>query len=369
MKVPFIDLTRLDSKIFSEIEERIRGFIRTGQYILGENLSSLEREVAMYYDAKYGVGVNSGTDALFVALRTIGINKGDKVITTPFTFYATVSTIMQCGASPIFVDIREDTLNIDEEQVISKITSYGNEIKAIVVVHLYGNPSNLTRIIEYAKSNGIKVIEDQAQSFGAMHKGRKMWGDIVALSFFPTKILGAFGDAGMLLTNDGNIYEKARRFRVYNQIGRYRYTLPVGINSRLDEIQAIILRIKLKYIKTFLEWRKEKYEYYKNALSDYVKFIEVNEGDEPVWNYCVIMTEKRDKIIKLFEERGIGYSIYYPNPLHLEKPLMELFGYKMGDFPIAERISKKVLAIPFFSEITKKEQDYVIDTIKEAIDS
>ena len=333
---------------------------------MGKNCKAFEEEIAKFLDVKNAVTLNSGTDALHLALRALDIGAGDEVITVAFTFVATTEAIGIVGAKPVFVDIDPDTFNIDVNEIESKITP---KTKAILPVHLYGQPCNMDVIMDIAKRHDLFVIEDACQAIGAEYKGKKVgtFGDIGCFSFYPTKNLGTMGDGGLAVTNSE--FLKNRMIALRNHGGAIRYYHDeIGVNSRLDEIQAAILRVKLPYIDKWNKLRREHAAYY-NELFKNAEGIETpKELDN---TYCVyhqytIKVQNRDEVHKLLQENGIGAMIYYPIPLHLQK-VHKYLGFTEGYLPKTEKNTKLVLSLPMFAEITKEEQETVAKTVIECV--
>lgn len=349
---PFIDLKAQYKDIKEEILTCINQILESSHYILGENVKKFEEEVKSFLGVKNAIGVASGTDALHLALRALEIDKGDEVITTPFTFFATVEAILYVGAKPVFVDIENDTYNIDPNKIEEKITS---RTKAILPVHLFGCPANMKRINEIARKYGLRVIEDAAQAFGAKIENKRVgsFGDIGCFSFYPSKNLGCFGDGGMVVTDDSEIAEKIRILRNHGSRGRYIHE-KIGLNSRLDEIQAGVLRIKMKYIEQYNEQRRKKAELYTKLLSEYVVTPKEPENAYHVYHLYSIRSSFRDKIKDTLLKHGIPSVVYYPIPIHLQKAV-NFLGYKEGDFPCAEAISREILSLPMYPELPDEE--------------
>ncbi|MEN2995275.1 MAG: DegT/DnrJ/EryC1/StrS family aminotransferase [Thermodesulfovibrio sp.] len=349
---PFIDLKKQYSNIKEEILRCINEILESSHYILGENVKAFEEEVKSYLGVSEAIGVASGTDALHLALKALDIGEGDEVITTPFTFFATVEAILYVGAKPVFVDIEKDTYNIDSEKIEEKITP---RTKAIIPVHIFGAPADMLKINEIAKKYSLKVIEDAAQAFGAGIGNKKVgsFGDIGCFSFYPSKNLGCFGDGGMVVTNNLEIANKIRILRNHGSLGRYIHET-VGLNSRLDEIQAGILRIKLKYIDKYNEQRRKKAFLYTKFLTNFVTTPKEKENHYHVYHLYSIRSPYRDKIKETLAKYNIPSVVYYPVPLHLQKALRFL-GYKEGDFPVSEAVSKEILSLPIYPEIPEDE--------------
>lgn len=337
----------------------------SGQYILGEKGKQLERLIAQYVGASYGLGVANGTDALQLSLQALSIGPGDEVITTPFTFIATGEAIAQVGARPIFVDIEEETYNIDPAQIEDAVTE---NTKAIIVVHLYGQAARMKEIMEIAKTHNLKVIEDACQAIGTEYDGKRVGaiGDIGCFSFFPSKSLGAFGDAGLIVTNQKMLYEKMSRLRNHGSEKKYHHSL-IGMNSRLDELQAAILLVKLNHLDDFLDKRREIARRYTESLTNYLKTPLIVEDREHTFHQYCIELENRDELALKLESSGIDSAIYYPIPLHLQKAFQHLH-YNEGDFPISEKISNRILALPISPMLSAEKQDYIITTVKEFLE-
>ncbi len=359
MIVPQIDLVKQHKDLRTEIFRVFEDILSSGRFILGRYVEEFERKAAEYLNVRYGVGVNSGTDALVIGLRSVGIGRGDKVITTTFSFFATVESIMLVGAEPVLVDIDERTFNISVEDVKSKMSE---GIKAIIAVHLFGQMAE----VEKLKFEGVHLIEDAAQAFGAMRNGIKAgsFGDVGAFSFYPTKNLSALGDGGLITTNIPEVYKNAKSLRVHGSYNEKYKHENIGYNSRLDEIQAAFLLVKLRYIDEWNRKRNEIAKIYDEELKDFVMIPYVLEGNFHIYHQYTIRTDARDKLAEHLRKNGIGVSIYYPIPLHLQKPLREL-GYKEGEFPVAEKISKEVLSIPIYPEMEEWQVEFVISKIKE----
>jgi len=360
--VKLLDLTRQYEKIGEEIEGAALRVLRSGRYIGGEEVSSFEHEVAEYCGVKYAVGVSSGTDALLLSLMGIGVKAGDEVITSPFTFIATAETCLLLGAKPVFVDVDYETFNINPDLIEEKVTE---KTKAIVPVHLFGQMADMDPILKIAKKYNIAVIEDAAQSIGASINGSPAcsWGDMGCLSFFPSKNLGCCGDGGMVLTNNEELAKKIRMLREHGSEKKYHHTL-VGTNARLDALQAAILRVKLKHVNEWAEARRRNAEFYNKNLTDRVgKPVEKN-GFYHVYNQYTIVTDYRDELVRYLDEKGIQSAIYYPVALHLQEVFGSL-GYREGDFPVSEELSRKVLSLPIYPELTPEEQEYVVSAVNE----
>lgn len=371
MKIPMVDLTREYKEFKNEIDNAVISVMDRCNFILGEDVSKFEDEFAKLNGSKYAISVASGTDALRIAIIASGVKPGDEVITTPFTFIATTETISQSGAKIVFADIDEETYNIDPKSIEEKIT---HKTKAIIPVHLYGYPADMKNIIEIAQKYNLKIIEDCAQAFTAKISINGEWkfvgsiGTCGTFSFFPAKNLGAYGDGGLITTNNEEIAQTIKMLRNHGSRERYIHEIE-GFNSRLDTIQAAILRVKLKNILKLTEMRNNIAKKYAERLKNVCKVPEVKDGYYHSFNYYTIKFESkeiRDKVSKHLNENGVANQIYYPIPLHLQKAYSYL-GYKKGDFPIAEKISEKVLSLPMFPQLKEDEIEYITSKIKEAL--
>ena len=361
MKIPFIDLQSQYQSYKQEIDLAIHAVLDSSQYIMGPAVKELELNLAKYTGAKHAVACASGTDALLIALLAIGIKPGDEIITTPFTFISSSEVISQLGAVPVFVDIEEDTYNINANKIEDKIT---NRTKAIIPVSLYGQTADMDLINEIANRNNLLVIEDAAQSFGALYKGNKSCNlsQIGCTSFFPSKPLGCYGDGGALFTSDDEFAEKARIFIAHGSKKRYVHEV-IGLNGRIDTIQAAIVGVKLKYFDDELQKRKSIGNRYINLLKDkQLKLPVIREGRTSVFAQFTVQSDKRDKLMQLLNENDVPTAIHYPTPLHLQKCYQSL-NYKDGDFPISEKASKEVFSLPMSPFLTEKQQDFIVDLL------
>lgn len=362
MNVPFLNLAAQYEPLKAELLAAVEKTLAGGHYILGPNVTALEQEIAAFTDTKFGVGVNSGSDALTLALRALGIGPGDQVITTPFTYIAPAESIYQMGAKIVFADIDPRTFNLDPNDVARKITP---RTKAIIPVHLFGQAAPLDEILALAEKHGIAIVEDCAQAIGAKYRGKSVgsFGQIGCFSFYPTKNLGADGDGGMIVTNDEAIAKKLKMLRVHGIERRYFHDLH-GFNSRLDELQAAILRVKLPHLNSWNARRAEIAGRYATGLAGLPLALPVTaDGNTHVFHVFAILTEQRDALQKYLGDNGVPTIIYYPQPLHLQKVYTDL-GYKLGDFPVAEKISEKILPLPMYPELTNEHVDHVIKTIR-----
>lgn len=365
--IPILDLKRQYNQIGSEIEKEVVDVLRSGSYILGPHNKALEADLADYIGVKHTVALNSGTDALHLALRALDIGPGDEVITVAFTFVATTEAIGIVGAKPVFVDIDADTFNIDVEKIEKAITP---KTKAILPVHLYGQPCNMDVIMDIAGRYNLYVIEDCCQAIGAKYKDKMVgsFGDVGCFSFFPTKNLGAMGDGGLLTTNSQSVKDRVVALRNHGGAVRY-YHDEIGVNSRLDEIQAAILRVKFKHIDEWNKKRRENAYRYNELFSNYEDIQTPTELDN---SYCVyhqytVKVPNRDEVHKLLQDAGIGAMLYYPVPLHLQK-VHEYLGVKQGALPVTEHNTTLVMSLPMFPELTHEEQKTVAETVISCIE-
>jgi dTDP-4-amino-4,6-dideoxygalactose transaminase len=355
VSVPFIDLPRQYRAIKDEIDGAVGRVIESGQFILGTEVAAFEREMAAYCHAAHGVGVANGTDALRLALEALGVRSGDEVITSPFTFVATAEMVSQTGARPVFADIEADGYGLDPLDTARKITS---RTKAIIPVHLYGDPAPMEPLMKLADAHGLAVIEDAAQSIGAESDGRRTGsiGHVGCFSFFPTKNLGAYGDAGFVTTNDPALAERLGMLRQHGQRQRYVHEM-LGFSSRLDEIQAAILRVKLRHLDTWTDARRAHARRYRQLLAGTpVQLPPEREGDRGVYHLFTIETPRRDELQTYLADAGIRTAIHYPVPLH-RQPLYR--GLGTGPLPNSERASRQVLSLPLFPELRPDELETV----------
>jgi len=364
MSIELIDLVTQYRTIQPEIDKAVRQVLETGQFILGANVAQLEHEVANYLGVKCAVGVASGTDALILSLRALGIGPGDEVIIPTYTFFATAEAVVLVGATPVLVDIEADTYCLDVRQAAERITA---RTKAIMPVHLYGHPADMKSLFEVAGAYGLKVIEDNAQAFGAEYGGRKTGslGDVGCLSFFPSKNLGAFGDGGMVVTNDGEVAERVRIFGTHGWRKKY-YPEVIGTNSRLDELQAAILRVKLRYVDKWNERRRDLARQYTQQLSSLsIAVPKEYPQARSVYHLYIIRVKERERVRRFLQAEGIASAVYYPQPLHLTEPFRNQ--YKPGDFPMAEQASEETVALPLYPEMSSEQVDEVVKAIRQAV--
>ena len=395
MNIPLLNLKRQYKNIEEEVNASVLECFKNAQYIMGENVKEFEKEIANKIGVKHAITVGNGTDALIIALKSLGIKEGDEVITTDYTFFATAEAIRFVGATPVFCDVELDTYNIDPSQMEEKIT---DKTKAIVCVHLFGNACKMDEINDIAKRHNLYVVEDAAQAINSQYNGKNVGnlGDVACFSFFPTKNLGCFGDGGMITTNDDDLATIIKALKVhgsgengmkayailndeevevveqnsgdntvYNPLKYYNYL--IGHNSRLDEIQAAILRIKLKHLDEYTENRRSISHGYIEALKDTSLVMPTEtEGGKHVFHLFILQSENREEIESKLKEKDIATGTYYKVPMHLQKAFNDL-GYKKGDFPNAEYLSERTFAIPLFPEMNDEEREYIINSIKEIV--
>lgn len=394
MNIPLIDLKAQYKSIAEDLDRVTKEVLSSANYIMGKNVTEFEKEFAEYIGVKHAISVGNGTDALVIALKSLGIGSGDEVITAAFTYFASAEAISAVGATPVFVDVEKDTFNIDPTKIEEKITK---KTKAIIPVHIFGQGARMDEINKIAKKYNLKTVEDAAQAVGSKYKGKMIGtlGDAACFSFFPTKNLSCAGDGGMIVTNDDNIAIVARALRthgsgengqkafnflnnikeevevsnegddtVYNPLKYYNYL--IGFNSRLDAIQAAILRVKLPYLDKWNKRRREIAKIYDEKLknSNVVTPI-VDKENETIYHQYVLQCENREAMLNKLKEKGVATGVYYPVPLHLQKVYKDL-GYKEGDMPVAEYLSHRTFAIPVYPELTEQEINYIVESIIQA---
>jgi dTDP-4-amino-4,6-dideoxygalactose transaminase len=370
MHVPLLDLTRQYAGLADRMEATIREVVQSQRFILGPVVDAFEREVATELGVTHAVGCASGTDALLLSLRALDVAPGDEVVTSPFTFFATAGAIHNVGARPVFADIEPDTFNLDPEAAALAITP---RTRALLPVHLFGQMAPMVDFRSVADRAGVALIEDAAQAIGARQRtyaGDSITtgslGDTCALSFFPTKNLGAFGDAGMVLTNDDATAERLRKLRVHGGRQMYHHE-EVGYNSRLDAMQAAVLSVKLPYLRGWSEARRAHARFYDEGLAglDGVVTPRVRPENESIVNQYTIRVRdgRRDDLQRFLGERGVGSGVYYPVPLHLQECFSHL-GYVEGDFPVSEQAAREVLSLPVFPELAESELAYVVESVR-----
>jgi dTDP-4-amino-4,6-dideoxygalactose transaminase len=365
--IPFLDLSAQTERLRPELDAAIARVLDSGQFVMGREGKQLEAELASYLGARFAVGLNSGTDALVVGLRALGVQPGDEVITTPFSFIATASAISLVGARPVFVDVRPDTFNLDPALIERRVT---DRTRAILPAHLYGQACDMEPILEIARRRGLRVLEDAAQAIGAVYRGRRAGslGDAAAFSFYPTKNLGALGDAGMLVTDDAEVAERAALLRNHGQRGEYAYDA-LGYNSRLDELQAAMLRVKLPHVDEWNAGRRAVAQAYTKrlaAVAGVTTPFEALDVEHVYHQYTVRIAEGlRDRVRKDLERAGIASRVYYPHPLHT----LELYGAARGSLPVAEALAREALSLPIWPELALEDVEHVTRALGAALRS
>ncbi|MBD3676556.1 MAG: DegT/DnrJ/EryC1/StrS family aminotransferase [Planctomycetaceae bacterium] len=368
--VPLIDLAAQYTPIADEVMQTVTEVFSSQRFVLGDEVSALENEIADYVDARYAIGCASGTDALILALMALDIGPGDEVITSPFTFFATASSIHRVGAKPVFVDIKHETFNLDPDQVEAAITEH---TKAIMPVHIFGQCAEMDPLWRIAVKHGLHIVEDAAQAIGAKYRGRcaGVLGTIGCFSFFPTKNLGGAGDGGMITTDDKELANRMLRLRVHGDVGGYDHQ-EVGLNSRLDALQAAVLRIKLRHLEDWSTGRRTNSEKYRElfeqfGLDGYYERPAIFADRKHVFNQYTVRVPHghRDAVVKYLRDRQVGCGIYYPKPLHLQT-CFEYLGYQEGDLPISEQACHEVMSLPIFAELTDAQLETVAQTLCDA---
>ncbi len=362
MTVPQLDLSAQYASLRQELEAAVLGVLRSQRFVLGQEGEALEREICCYTGAAHAVACGSGSDALLLALRALDIGPGDEVITTPFTFVATAAAIQRLGARPVFADVEADSLNLDADQVARRINS---RTRAIVAVHLYGRLAGVEELAAIAAGCRIPLVEDAAQALGARREGRMagVFGAVGCYSFYPTKNLGGAGDGGMMVTGDERLARRLRRLRHHGAEEPYRYA-EVGLNSRLDEIQAAVLRVKLRRLEAWNAARRRHAGHYNRLLAGVVRTPEL-AGEAHIFHQYVIRTPERSRLRRHLGDRGVGTALYYPEPLHLQ-PAFAGLGHQPGDFPNAEAAAREALALPMYPELEPEAIEYVAASIRES---
>ncbi len=362
-KLQMVDVVGQYQNIKTEIDSAIHTVLDSGQFINGKEVGEFECETAGYLGVKYALGCASGTDALQIAMMALGIGPGDEVVTTPFTFVATAETIAILGAKPVYVDIQPETFNIDPGRIEAAITA---RTKAIIPVHLYGQPADMDPLMEIAKRKNIPVIEDCAQAMGASYKAKKVGGigRIGCISFFPSKNLGCFGDGGMMVTDDKDLAEKMKVVAAHGSRTRYYHDV-LGVNSRLDTIQAAILKVKLRHLEEFNAARQRAAGRYDDLLRGTpVTPPEVAHYGQHIFHQYTIRAPRRDALAEFLKSKGIPHAVYYPVPLHLQKAFA-MSGGRTGDFPVTEKAAAEVLSLPMHTELTTDQQEFITSAIRE----
>lgn len=363
LNVPFLDLQAQHGPLRSELAEVISEVIESGAFAGGPFVDAFEKDFANFCDCEHAIGVGNGTDALWLALLACGIGRDDEVITVPNTFIATAEAISFCGARPVFVDVDERTYTMDPAALEKALTV---KTKAIIPVHLFGQPADMDPILEFARDRGLRVIEDAAQAHGAEYRGCKAGslGDIGCFSFYPGKNLGAFGEAGAVVTNDQELAEKVRILRDHGQVRKYRHAV-VGWNCRMDGIQGAVLRVKLRHLAEGNRKRRAHAAYYERVLSDLDEVILPFAADyaEHIYHIYAIRVQERDRVLQALQSEGIGCGIHYPTPIHLQEAYRSL-GYRPGAFAVAERTSDELLSLPMFPELTQAQLTRVTEVLE-----
>lgn len=367
MNVPLLDLKAQYRSIKAEVQSVIETVCEEQGFVLGPRVADFEKATAQYIGSRYAVGCASGSDALLLALMALGVKAGDEVITVPFTFFATAGAISRLGAKPVFVDIEPHSFNMDPNLIERAVTS---RTKAIIPVHLFGQCADMQAINEQAKRKHIRVIEDACQAIGADRQGKRAGrlADVGCFSFFPTKNLGGFGDGGLMTTDDSALADTLSMLRVHGSRVRYLHEA-VGINSRLDALQAAVLHVKLKHLDQWTEGRRRNAERYQRLfaqekLFEHVHLPVTTSGNFHVYNQYTVRVRQRDELRNFLKEKGVGSEVYYPLPMHLQNCYRDL-GHQKGSFPVSERAAEEVLSLPIYAELTEDQQAYVVQTIRE----
>jgi dTDP-4-amino-4,6-dideoxygalactose transaminase len=366
MKVPFLDLKAHHAPLLEKFNRAIREVIESNAFAGGPFVERFEKEFAAYCGSKYAIGVGNGTDALWLTLLALGIGEGDEVITVPNTFIATVEAIAYCKARPVFVDVHEDTFTMNPAELERRLTK---KTKAIIPVHLFGQPADMDPILDFARAHGLFVIEDAAQAHDAEYKGRKAgtMGDAGCFSFYPGKNLGAFGEAGAVVTDDLELRKQIQVLRDHGQPRKYCHTL-MGWNCRMDGIQAAVLSIKLRHLQVANLLRREHAVQYNQAFSGIDEVATPFEANyaRHVYHIYAIRVQERDEVRRFLEEKGIGCGVHYPIPIHLQEACRNL-GYTAGAFPVAENLAEEFLSLPMFPELTEEQIEYVARCVSETV--
>jgi dTDP-4-amino-4,6-dideoxygalactose transaminase len=359
--IPLVGLFDQYLQIKPEVDKAIEKVISSTQFVGGAELRAFEEEFAAFCEVESCVGVANGTDAIYLALRALGIGKGDEVITVSHTFIATTEAITLTGATPVFIDIKEDTVLMDPSLIEAAITE---KTKAIIPVHLYGQTCEMDQILDIAWRHGLKVVEDAAQAHGARWKGKRAGsiGDVACFSFYPGKNLGAFGDAGGVVSNDQNLIERLRVIANHGSVTKYTHECE-GVNSRLDGLQAAILRVKLRRLDEWNAQRRSHAAFYVEALRDLdLTPVSVHPDAEPVWHLFVVRTTEREELQKRLSENGIATGIHYPTPLHLQ-PAYAYLEIPPGSLPVTELVSGEIVSLPMYPELTRSQLEAVVTAL------
>lgn len=366
MKVPFLDLAAQHAPLREELDRAIAAVIDDGAFAGGPFVADFEKDFATFCETRQAIGVANGTDALWLALLACGVGPGDEVITVPSTFMATAEAITYCGAKPVFVDVDENTYTMDPTHLGEAVS---RRTKAIIPVHLFGQPADLDPILEFGRAHGLRVIEDSAQAHGATYKGRRAGSlaDVGCFSFYPGKNLGALGEAGAVVTNDEQLSDKIKVFRDHGQTRKYHHDV-VGWNCRMDGIQGAVLKVKLKRLEHGNERRRRHAKRYDDALRDLEDVIRPTVADYavPVYHIYAVRVPERDAVLQHLEERGVACGIHYPTPVHLQ-PAYASLGYSRGSFPVAERTASEFLSLPMYPELKPDQVDFVAECVRDAV--
>ena len=366
MNIPLLDLRAQFAGIREEVNRELARVIESQRFILGEEVELFEREIAAYCGVEHAIGCASGSDALLLALVAQGIGAGDEVLTAPFSFFATAGEIVHAGARPVFADIDRATFNLAPECAAAALREHP-KIRAILPVHLFGGCADMDGILALGEAYGIPVIEDAAQAIGAEYRGRRAgsMGQSACFSFFPSKNLGAFGDGGMIVTSDAALADRLRAWRVHGSREKYHHEF-VGYNSRLDALQAAVLRVKLRHLDRWTEGRRRNAECYQTlfaaAATPVIAPVPAGYQTRHIWNQFAIRAPRRDELRRHLTDNGVGTEIYYPEPLHLQ-PCFSYLGYQVGDFPAAEQVAREALALPIYAELAGADLERVVRLI------
>jgi dTDP-4-amino-4,6-dideoxygalactose transaminase len=366
VKIPFLDLKSHHAPLRGEFDRAIRKVIDSGAFAGGPFVAEFEKAFAAYCDCQHAIGVGSGTEALWLALLALGVGAEDEVITVPSTFMATAEAITYCGAKPVFVDVDDRTYTMDPTQLNKVLTA---RTKAVIPVHLFGQPAEMDPILDFAHEHGLCVIEDAAQAHGAEYKGRKAGslGDVGCFSFYPGKNLGAFGEAGAVVTNSFDLREKITVLRDHGQVRKYHHAM-VGWNCRMDGIQAAVLGVKLQHLERGNQLRRAHALQYNQALAGLDELLTPFQADyaHHVYHIYAIRVQERDEVMRALEEKGIGCGVHYPVPIHLQEAYRNL-GYESGAFPVSERTAGEFISLPMFPELTETQIEFVAEAVKDSI--
>jgi len=361
MKIPLTDLKSQYNSIKEDIDTAINEILDKTNFIMGDVVRNFEEKLSKFCNCKYAIGVSSGSSALFLALKAYGVKEGDEIITVPNSFIATAEAIIHCGAKPVFVDVDEKTMLIDVKKIEEKITK---KTKAILPVHLYGQICDMDPIIEIAKKHNLIILEDAAQAIGAEYKEKNLpIFETAIFSFFPAKNLGCYGDGGAVITNNKEVADKVAKLRDHGRINKYESDI-IGYGERLDALQAAILNVKLKYLKEWTKKRRENAKIYDKLLNNIIQVPYEEKNNKHVYYMYEIRIKDREKLMAFLKENNIDTGIHYPIPLHLQQSL-KFLGYKEGDFPVTEKLSKEILSLPIFPELKEENIKFICEKIKE----